>query len=193
MKLSRKKIRITMNSPAVLWFVFACFVATLLGEVSKGKITQLLFMSYRSSPKNPLTYLRLFSHVLGHADFGHFVGNAAYLLLLGPMLEEKYKTDMLLTILAATALITAAVNIAFFPDVAICGASGIVFAFIMLSHFAGFRSGEIPLSLVLATLFILGQQVVEGIFVANQVSNLSHIVGGLVGAAFGYGIHKNAT
>ena len=32
----------------------------------------------------------LFTYVPGRGDWAHFMGNAAYLLLLGPMLEEKY-------------------------------------------------------------------------------------------------------
>jgi GlpG protein len=40
-----------------------------------------------------------------------------------------------------------------------------------------------------AAIFI-GQQVYEGIFLRDSVSNLSHIVGGLVGSAAGYLLNR---
>ena len=85
-----KKLKITFNAPVTLGFVIMCFVATLLGVISSGKITQIIFMTYHSSLMSPLTYLRLFTHVFGHDGWQHFIGNMAYILLLGPMLEEKH-------------------------------------------------------------------------------------------------------
>lgn len=184
--MARKKLIITFNSPIVLGFVIACFVVTLFGVISGGRITRLLFMTYRSSLKNPLTYLRFFTYVLGHSGWSHFVGNAAYLLLLGPMLEEKYGAKMLLHIMLITALVTSLGNFIFFPNVALCGASGIVFAFIILASFTGFKNGEIPLTFILVAVLYIGQQVLEGIAIRDDVSNMAHIVGGVVGAVIGY-------
>ena len=73
--------------------------------------------------------------VFGHADFAHFIGNASYILLLGPLLEEKYSSKVLISVIAVTAVITGLVNNICFPNVALCGASGVVFAFILLSSF----------------------------------------------------------
>ena len=184
--MTKKKPIITFNSPIVLGFVIACFVVTLFGVISGGSITRLLFMTYRSSLKNPLTYLRFFTYVLGHSGWSHFVGNASYLLLLGPMLEEKYGARMLIQIIAITAFVTALVNFIFFPQVALCGASGIVFAFIILASFTGFKNGEIPLTFILVAVLYIGQQIVEGIAIRDDISNMSHIIGGVVGAITGY-------
>ena len=65
----KKKIKITFNSPVILVFVMLCFIATLLGVISNGKITQEIFMTYHSKLTNPLTYLRFITHVLGHASW----------------------------------------------------------------------------------------------------------------------------
>ena len=35
----------------------------------------------------------------------------------------------------------------------------------------------------------IGQQVYEGIAVQNNISNMAHIVGGIVGAIIGYGLN----
>ena len=103
----KKKIRVTFNSPVILWFVIICFVVLILGLISGGKITQLLFMTYHSTLRSPLTYIRFFTYVLGHDGWGHFIGNMAYILLLGPMLEEKYRGKILLFVMGITAPCTA--------------------------------------------------------------------------------------
>ena len=186
MSYKKKTPIITFNSPIVLGFVMACFVVTLFGIFSGGRITHLLFMTYRSSLKNPLTYIRFFTYILGHSGWEHFAGNASYLLLLGPMLEEKYGPVMLGRIILITALVTSLINYIFFPNVAMCGASGIVFAFIILASFTGFKDGEIPLTFILVAVLYIGQQIIEGITITDNVSNMAHIIGGVVGAIVGY-------
>lgn len=182
----KTKFKITWNSPVVLTFVAICLVATILGYITGGKSTQLLFMTYHSSLKSPMTYLRFFTHVFGHADWSHFVGNMSYILLLGPMLEEKYKSRELLEVIAITALVTSLINYIFFPHIALCGASGVVFAFILLSSFTSFKEGEIPLTVILVAVFFIGQQIIQGILVVDNVSNLAHIIGGVIGGITGY-------
>ncbi len=184
--MEMKTLKITNNSPAVLGFVLLSFAVLILGIVTGGSSTQLLFMTYHSSLTNPLTYLRFFTHVLGHNGWAHFIGNMSYILLLGPMLEEKYGAGKILEVIGITAFVTAIVNYILFPAVALCGASGVVFAFILLVSFTNVREGEIPITVILVALIFIGQQVYEGIFLRDNVSNLSHILGGVVGAVAGY-------
>lgn len=188
--MKKPKFRITFNSPVTLGFVFLCFVVTLLGVISGGWITRTFFVTYYAPPDHPLMYLRLFTHVLGHSGFAHFIGNASYLLLLGPMLEEKYGSGQLLEVIGITAFVTGLFNNLFFRNVGLCGASGVVFAFILLSSFTGFKEGEIPLTFILVIVVYLGQQVYEGIAVQDNISNSAHIVGGMVGTVLGYMLNK---
>ena len=147
-------------------------------------------MTYHSSLKNPMTYIRFITHVFGHSGWGHFIENASYLLLLGPMLEEKYGSDRIIIVIAITALATGLINYIFFGNVALCGASGVVFAFIVLASFTGFKAGEIPLTFILVVIIFIGQQVYEGIAIQDNISNMAHIVGGIIGACVGYGLNK---
>lgn len=186
-----KKYKINYNSPVILSFVIICFIITLLGIISGDVITKLFFMTYHSSLTDPLTYLRFFTHIFGHSGWSHFLGNASYLLLLGPMLEEKYGSKTIVKVIIITAIMTALVNYIFFWDVALCGASGIVFAFIILSSFTGFKEGEIPLTFILVAIIYIGQQIFEGIALNDNISNLAHIIGGIVGSIIGYGLNKN--
>ncbi|MCR5676120.1 MAG: rhomboid family intramembrane serine protease [Lachnospiraceae bacterium] len=185
-----KKFRITFNAPVTLGFVFISFAVMLLGVITHGTVTNLLFVTWHSPLTSPLTYLRLFTYVLGHNSWQHYIGNMAYMLLLGPMLEEKYGSKKILGIMVITAAVTSLFNYIFFWDVALCGASGIVFAFILLTSFTSFKEGEIPLTFILVFVFFIGKQIYEGIFVDDTVSNLSHIIGGLIGAVVGYRLNR---
>jgi GlpG protein len=183
--MNKKKFRIYLNAPITLGFVAICVIATALGYLTKDSSTILLFSTYRSSWLSPLTYIRLVCHVFGHAGIEHLVNNMLYILLLGPMLEEKYH-DRLITVILTTALVTGIIHNIIQPDVVLLGASGVVFAFILLTSFTGFREGELPVTVILVAVIFIGQQIFEGLFVQNNISNLSHILGGVVGAAVGY-------
>ena len=184
------KPRIVYNAPVVLTFTAICLAVTLLGLLTGDRSTELLFSVYRGSFLNPLTYLRCFTHVFGHVGLDHFISNAMIILLVGPMLEEKYGSVAILKTMVVTALVTAVVHCLFNPGMALCGASGVAFAFIVLSSFTSFAEGEIPLSFILVVVLFLGSEVYNGLFVVDSVSNLSHVVGGAVGAIAGRFLNK---
>ena len=185
-----KKVKIVFNAPLVLGFALACAAVTLLGEVTDDRSTAQFFTTYASSWGDPLTYLRLFTHVLGHAGMTHLVNNMGYILLLGPLLEEKYGWKNLLPVILVTALATGLIHNLLFPRTMLLGASGVVFAFILLTSFTEFREKEIPLTFILVAVIYLGQQIWDGITVKDSVSNLSHIIGGLVGSGAGYLLNR---
>jgi len=184
-----KKVKISFNSPAVLGFVVICFSVMILNVVTGGRSGNL-FVTWHSSLASPLTYLQFFLHVLGHVDWPHFFSNMIYILLLGPMLEEKYGTKRIIQVILVTALITGVINYILFWNVALCGASGICFAFIILSSFTGVKDGEIPLTFIIVTIIFIGQQVYQGITFDDNISNISHIVGGIIGGVSGYMLNK---
>ena len=186
-----KGFKISINSPVVLGFSAICLIALVLSIFTKGTTNKLLFMTYHSSLTNPLTDLRFFTHVFGHNGVEHFMGNITYILLLGPLLEEKYGSKLLIHSIIITALITGIVNYILFPNIALCGASGVVFTFILLSSFTGFKDREIPLTFILVAVIFIGQQVYEGIMLKDNISNLSHVLGGVVGSVMGYLLNKN--
>jgi len=188
--MKKKKLKITFNAPVVLSLVAFSFIATLMSYLTMGRAAGLLFMTYHSSLASPMTWIRAFTHIFGHADWSHLIGNMSYILLLGPMLEEKYSSQTLAAIVAITALGTSIVNYILFPQVALCGASGVVFAFILLSSFTSFKEGQIPITFILVAIFFIGQQVYEGITIQDNISNMAHIVGGIIGGGIGYQLNK---
>lgn len=187
----RGKVRITFNSPVILGFTFICLGVLLLDQVTGGAVNRLLFSVYRSSLLNPLTYVRFVGHVFGHAGWSHFIGNIMLILVVGPLLEEKYGSQNMAVVILTTALATGLVNYILFPHIRLLGASGVVFALILLSSFTSLREGEIPLTFILVAVVYIGEQIYSGIFVRDNISNLTHILGGLVGAGLGYLMNKN--
>ena len=132
----------------------------------------------------------MFTHVLVHSGWSHYIGNMMYMLLLGPMLEEKYGSRAIVEVILVTGLVTGLVTWFLFPNIALCGASGVVFAFIMMTSFTSFKEGEVPLTVILVAIIFIGQQIYEGIFVQDDISNMAHILGGIVGAIAGYVLNK---
>jgi len=191
MKNGSSGVKISFNSPVILSFTIICFLSLLLGAVTQGKTTDLFFSVYRSALLNPATYIRFAGHVFGHAGWEHFLGNIMLILVVGPLLEEKYGSSNMLFVILATALVTGIVNFIFFPRVQLLGASGVVFALILLSSFTSIREGSIPLTFILVALIYMGEQIYQGLFVQDNVSNLTHILGGIVGAGLGYVMNKN--
>jgi len=179
------KWKVKYNSPVVLTFALVCAVTLAINTLTGGASNALLFVTHRGSPINPLTWVRLFTHVLGHASLDHYVGNMMLFLLLGPMLEEKYGSRDLLLVIAITAVATGLLN-AIISTNGLLGASGVVFAFIILASMTSFKTGEIPLTFVLAVVLYIGREVMDGLFTADNISQLSHVVGGAVGGMCGY-------
>jgi len=188
--MTKPKLKITFNSPVILSFVAVSFFILIVNYISGGVSNQIAFMTYHSELSSPMTYVRLFTHVLGHEGWEHFIGNMTYILLLGPMLEEKYGSFRILQVIAITALVTGIINYLFFWNVALCGASGVCFAFILLSSITSFKEGEIPLTFVLVAVIFIGQQIVDGILVQDNISNMAHIFGGIVGSVIGFALNK---
>ena len=189
--MARFSKKIVYNSPAVLTFTLISFAVLLLGQATDNELTYRFFMAYRTSFSDPLTYVRMVSHVLGHADFDHFSGNFLYILMLGPGVEEKYGTKQLVKMMAITALITGVLQMVFFPTVGLLGASGIVFMLIVISSATNFKKGEIPLTLIIVAALYIGSEFVCGMVAADNVSQFAHIVGGICGGAFGLALAGN--
>lgn len=172
----------------ILGFTLFSLVALLLAQVTGGGTNDLFFSVYRAPLTDPLTWVRFFGHVLGHAGWQHFIGNIMLILVIGPLLEEKYGSGEVLFVILITAFVTGLLNFALFPQVQLLGASGVTFALILLSSFVSVKEGEIPLTFLLVAVIYIGGEVINGIFIRDSVSNLSHIAGGAVGAVLGVGL-----
>ena len=190
----KKKWKITYNAPVTLTFAIVCAVILLMNNLLLDKnLIPAIFTapgSQRSpSPFNwhsPLDYLRLLTHVFGHSDWNHLLGNLSFLLLLGPLMEERYGSPMLALMMAVTALVTGVLNACIIPA-SLLGASGIVFMLIMLAALAPLEKCELPISFLLVLAVFIGRELVNADAKRLQnIATFAHIAGGLCGSLFGF-------
>lgn len=175
-------MKISFNSPVILIFSFIC--AGVYGLTAAGVGKSLFVLQPQWNFSEPLWYFRTFSHTLGHASTEHLMGNLAFILLLGPIVEEKYGGKNLLLMLFTCAVVTGLIHIMFF-DVGLLGASGIVFMLILLVSLVNFKNKQIPLTFILIVIIYIGKEIM-GTFQEDNIAHSTHIMGGLVGAIFGF-------
>lgn len=188
--MSPRISKIHYNAPVTLTFTFLSFLVLTLGNFTDHVSTNFFFTNFKTSFLDPFQYFRMISHVLGHASWEHYSGNFLIILLLGPMLEEKYGSKSMVEMLFITALVTGLLNTLAF-NTGLLGASGIVFMFILLSSYANVQTGKIPLTLIIVIFIFLGKEIVNGFILKDNISQVTHIIGGLCGGIFGYYIGRN--
>lgn len=180
-------MKIRYNAPVTLSFALISAAVLLLHQFLLPGLIQGLFMVPGKGGFNFSYlpgYIRLFTHVIGHGSWQHLLSNFSFILLLGPILEEKYGGPSLLLMIILTAFITGLLNILLFPT-ALLGASGVAFMMILLVSFTNIKSGDIPLTFILILLFYLARELMNS-FQTNEISEFAHIVGGFCGSLFGF-------
>lgn len=180
-------MKIKYNAPASITFSLIALVILAVDQLTGEAIISNIFTApSRGSFQigNILMYPRLVLHVFGHAGWSHYIGNMAFILLLGPSLEEKYGTGSIIFMIFITALVTGLLNALFLPA-GLKGASGIVFMMILLMSFSNIRQGELPVTFVLVVIIFLAKEIINA-FRYNDISEFAHIVGGVLGSLFGF-------
>lgn len=187
--MNRPTLKISYNAPVALTFAIVSLLALVANHFTNGWANAMLFSVYRCSLlADPLGFFRFFGHVLGHSGYAHYIGNMVLILVLGPNLEDRFGSWNVLWAILFTALVSGLVQFIFFPGTALLGASGIVFMMILLSSFGGVRNGTIPTTLILVAVFYLGGELWDAIFVRDNISQLTHIIGGLCGTVLGFAL-----
>jgi membrane associated rhomboid family serine protease len=135
---------------------------------------------------DPLDYIRLVSHTLGHGSLGHLFSNLTMILLLGPILEERYGSEDMLKMILLTGLFVGTLNTVIGRN-GLLGASSIVFMFITLISIVDLRRGSIPVSFILVAIVFIGNEIINA-FGPDNISQVGHIAGALLGALFGFAL-----
>jgi rhomboid protease GluP len=178
-------MRLHYNSPVVLTYTLIAMIILAVDPLFNGAIIQSAMVVFPDgSFFDPMTWLRIFGHALGHAGWDHLLGNFAVILLIGPILEEKYGSGRLFLMVAFTALVTGVIVTLFFRE-ALLGASGVAFMMILLGSFANAKTGKIPLTFILVAIIYLGREIFAA-FSEDHISQMAHIIGGVTGSIFGF-------
>lgn len=179
-------MRVSYNSPVILTFSLACVVVYLINVVSGGSTVPFFSLKPFFDFGDVSHYTGFVLYTTGHANIEHLVGNLTFLLLLGPILEEKYKAGGILLMMLITTVVTALLHLLLFNAI-LLGASGIVFMFIVLISFVNVKEGTIPLTFIIVLLLFVSKEIWMS-FRDDNISQFAHIIGGLCGAIFGFTI-----
>jgi membrane associated rhomboid family serine protease len=172
------RFRISYNAPVVLTFAVLAVIVQLLPDS-----TQTKWFQTHGYVDGMASYVTLFTHVIGHADWNHLLANFMLILLIGPILEERYGSLSLTVMIGITAVFSGIVDVIIGQPT--LGASGIAFMMILLASTANIKQGEIPLTFIAVAVIYIGGEVVRA-FDNDNISQLGHILGGICGAAFGF-------
>lgn len=180
-------MKIKYNAPVTLTFALISAFILAFDQFAQTQLVYTLFSvpgRGHFSANSFIDYVRLFTHIIGHQNWSHLMSNFAFILLLGPILEEKYGTFNIFIMLFITAGITGLLNVLFFQT-GLMGASGIVFMMILLVSFANIQEKEIPLTFILIVILYLAREFINS-FQTNTISEFAHIAGGVCGSLFGF-------
>ncbi|MEX0812603.1 MAG: rhomboid family intramembrane serine protease [Chitinophagales bacterium] len=176
--------RLHYNAPVILTFSLICVLVYVADSISGGNVLPYFALKQNVNFDRLSDYPGLLLYIFGHSGLNHLVNNLTFLLLLGPIIEEKYGAQRLLIMIFLTTLFTAILNIVLFKS-GLIGASGIVFMLIMLVSFTNFSAGRIPLTFVAILILFIGKEFIDG-FKQDEISQFAHIIGGFCGSIFGF-------
>lgn len=184
-----------IDSPFILGTMGVCIVVQVVTDRIYAEFTQQYFALWPwayTSFLNPMTYVRIFTQVIGHGGWDHLVGNLTTLILVGPPCEEHFGTWKLFLCVVIMAIATSFFHYLFAPAHAMqLGASGMVFELIVLHSLIHHRSGKIRASFVVLLLLWVWKEVqgfAHNLHAAgggDGISHVAHFFGAAVGAFMG--------
>jgi len=180
-------MKLKYNAPAALTLALVATIVLLVDQYIMPGIIETLFTAEGSTTfkfDDIPAYVRMFTHLFGHASWEHLLSNLTLILLLGPILEEKFGTKPVAWMIVITAMVNGLLNALFF-ETALMGSSGIAFMMILMVSFANIKSGEFPLTALLVVGLYLIKEILA-IFRYDDVSQISHLIGAACGAVFGF-------
>ncbi len=178
--------KLKYNAPVTLTFSLLCVLVLILSKNIPGFLESYFVLPSRLdfNPASKLDYIRMVSYAFGHLGLNHLLSNLTIILLIGPILEEKYGSKLLFIMFFITALVNGILNVTFFTT-QVAGASGIVFMLILLVSITNINNREIPMTFLFVLGLYLSKEVIAA-FSPDNVSQLAHIMGAVCGAFFGF-------
>lgn len=173
------------NSVVIISYFVICLIILILNYITKDNLNRFLMLK-RGPIINPMTYIRLFTSSCCHEGWSHFKNNFLIILIVGPMLEEKYGSIALLKMMLITCICTGIIHLVISKRPAI-GASNITFMFIALSSVVNISEGKVPITLLLVFLFYVVDEIIKAITRSkDNIGHDAHIMGAICGFIFGY-------
>lgn len=182
---------LTINAPVILAFVTLCSLVYVVTATVGGQ--RVLGVHDTWNTFRTLQYSSLLTHIFAHSGWGHLKGNVTHLLLVGPAVEHEFGSRNLILIILIVAIVSAFAHIVLGNRRSHqLGASGVVFACILLSSLVSAGNGKVPVAFVLIFMLYMGEELALffNFWNPDGVSHHAHLTGGLVGAVAGIYIHR---
>ena len=177
-----------VDAPLILCLAVACLaVQTFASE----DIRLSFFSVAKPIDMSPVGAFRLIGQVIGHTSWSHLHGNLVLLLLVGPPCEVAFGPGRLSKIILWTALASSASHILLAaPNRIQTGASGVVFAMILLNSLLQRQAAKVPITFVLTATLWLHREI---FYPVEGVAHTAHLAGAGVGTFFGHRMHIRRT
>lgn len=177
-------VTISFSLLSVLLFVLNClaFKGTLDVKILSSPTTSagpIPFMATQIS-----SYLRLFLYAFGSQNFVGLLSNLLFLLMLGPVMEERYGSLVIGIMMAVSVLFSGVLNTCF-CETSLQGCMPIIFMMIFLNSFMSFSKKKIPVSFLVIFVFYIAREV-SGKTFSEIVGLIICITGGLCGSLFAF-------
>lgn len=199
----KSKLRFVYDSPVVSTFVI---VSALLFVTDvfflKGKVVS----SFLTCPgtkksagfdafnfKSALDYVKIFTHIFGNSAWENLFVNFAFILVSGPVFEEKYGSVYIFVMCLTAGIVSGVLN-ACMSSFASTGAASIVFTMIFLSMITAFSKKTFSVSSLLILLLYIGYEfycVIKlsgggGFKAVLLVPVCADLIAGICGSLFGF-------
>ena len=177
-------VTISFSLLSVLLFVLNCLAikGTLDVKILSSPTTSagpIPFMATQIS-----SYLRLFLYAFGSQNFVGLLSNLLFLLMLGPVMEERYGSLVIGIMMAVSVLFSGVLNTCF-CETSLQGCMPIIFMMIFLNSFMSFSKKKIPVSFLVIFVFYIAREV-SGKTFSEIVGLIICITGGLCGSLFAF-------
>ena len=88
---AKSHYKLSYNSPVVLTYAAVCLVCLIIDQITQGWFNTYVMVCYgHPSLLDPMTYVRCVTYIFGHSGWSHYASNMLLMLLVGPVVEEKY-------------------------------------------------------------------------------------------------------
>jgi|GEM_PF-7120114 len=181
------------NTPFTLTFVIFALLFFFAKEIDPS--FALTLDKFKISPidfslllKDKSAFLNLFLYPLGDTELARFLLNLTMLLLIAPVIEEKYGFVSMLAGYLFITSITSFIAI-FLPNIishaeplALSNMTGLVISYIFVNFFIKTEENDTPISLIFVFCIYLYIIFFSLGINPNNILNLSYLIGGIIGA-----------
>lgn len=194
----KNSLKFIFDSPVVLVFSVVSTVIFISDLILKLNLSEKIFEcpGAKSVPafdfKSALSYVKLVIYPFGGENSTSFFLNIGFVLLLGPVLEERYGSIMLALMIFITSLVGGVLT-ACVSTFGIYGCGGIVFMMIILSVLSVFIKKQLPVSWIFIFALYLAFSLFSGKkisgfmpFMQNNVPVFIQLASGICGSLFGF-------